>query len=158
MLSVSAVDAKSSFRDDGVVHLPQLLDPEWLELIVLGIDRNVKNPGPYAQRLYPDTERETYLDYCNYGAIPEYRILLQDSPIVDVVADLLGTEQLWLFFEQIGRRNPASPVGPPGTRTPRPGSPRGSTWRASGSPWTPSRPRNHSSSFGARTGDRCTQA
>ncbi len=28
-------------------------------------------------------------------------MLLQDSPIVDVVASILGTEQLWLFFEQV---------------------------------------------------------
>jgi ectoine hydroxylase-related dioxygenase (phytanoyl-CoA dioxygenase family) len=92
---------KETFWQDGVVKLSQALDTEWLRLIELGIARNLKNPGPFAARPYAGTEREMYLDYCNYGSIPEYRILLQDSPIVDIVAGILGTTSLWLFFEQI---------------------------------------------------------
>jgi ectoine hydroxylase-related dioxygenase (phytanoyl-CoA dioxygenase family) len=92
---------QQAFRDDGVVHLPQLLDPEWMALAELGFQRNLATPGPYATKVYPGTEREIYLDYCNYGTIPEFRMLLQDSPIVDFVASILGTGELWLFFEQV---------------------------------------------------------
>jgi len=96
------------FREDGVVHLPQLLHPEWLELISRGIERNLRNPGPYGRRLYADTPREHYLDYLNYDAVPEYQNLLAESPIVDVVAEVLGTERLWLFFEQLWIKEPGA--------------------------------------------------
>jgi ectoine hydroxylase-related dioxygenase (phytanoyl-CoA dioxygenase family) len=98
-------ELRRTFREDGVVHLPRLLEPDWLELAELGFRRNLTMPGPYATKVFPGTEREIYIDYCNYGTIPEFRILLQDSPIVDVVASILGTEQLWLFFEQVWQKS-----------------------------------------------------
>jgi len=94
-------EMKRAFRDDGVVHLRQVLEPTWLELIKNGIRRNMNAPGPYAKRHYKDTPREFYDDYCNYAATPEYQMLLRDSPIVDVVAEILETTNLWLFYEQI---------------------------------------------------------
>jgi ectoine hydroxylase-related dioxygenase (phytanoyl-CoA dioxygenase family) len=94
-------EMRRAFREDGVVHLKQLLEPTWLELIAMGIRRNVNAPGPWRKRHYEGTEREFYDDYCNYAAVPEYRMLLRDSSIPDVVADIMGTESLWLFYEQI---------------------------------------------------------
>ncbi len=94
-------DMKRRFREDGVLHLPQLLEPTWLSLIAIGIRRNVNAPGPYRKRHYQGTAREFYDDYCNYAAVPEYRMLLRDSPLVDVVAEVMETENLWLFYEQI---------------------------------------------------------
>src|ERR1700742_1821393 len=90
-------EMKRRFREDGVVHLPQLLEPTWRGLISTGIRRNVNAPGPYRKRHYEGTEREFYDDYCNYAAIPEYRMLLRDSPLVDVVAEIMQTANLWLF-------------------------------------------------------------
>jgi ectoine hydroxylase-related dioxygenase (phytanoyl-CoA dioxygenase family) len=107
VMAIAAPDAyvtdemKREFRDHGVVHLPQLLDATWLNLIAIGIRRNVNAPGPYRKRHYEGTEREFYDDYCNYAAIPEYRMLLRDSPLVDIVAEIMDTENLWLFYEQI---------------------------------------------------------
>jgi ectoine hydroxylase-related dioxygenase (phytanoyl-CoA dioxygenase family) len=94
-------DIKQTFARDGVVHLPQVLDADWLDLIETGVRRNLLSPGPYMTRAFPDSDREIYIDYLNAGTIPEFRILLQDSPIVDIVATVLGSESLWLFFEQV---------------------------------------------------------
>lgn len=92
---------QQDFRRDGVVFLPQVLDSAWLDLIKAGMKRNVNAPSAYAKTHYEGTEREFYDDYCNFAATPEYRILLRDSPIADVVADVMGSERLWLFYEQI---------------------------------------------------------
>jgi ectoine hydroxylase-related dioxygenase (phytanoyl-CoA dioxygenase family) len=94
-------EMKRQFREDGVVHLPQLLEPTWLELLAAGMRRNLNAPGPYRKRHYEGTEREFYDDYCNYAAVPEYRMLLRDSALADVMAEIMGTENLWLFYEQI---------------------------------------------------------
>lgn len=50
---------------------------------------------------YEGTPRAFIDDYCNYAAIPEYKMLLRESPIVNVVADILGSRELWLFYDQI---------------------------------------------------------
>jgi ectoine hydroxylase-related dioxygenase (phytanoyl-CoA dioxygenase family) len=92
---------RETFWEDGVVHLPHALEPTWIDLVALGIERNLRNPGPFAKHPYKGTEREFYSDECNYHAVPEYRMLLDDSPIAELVAAILGTEQLWLFYDQI---------------------------------------------------------
>lgn len=94
-------DMKRAFWDDGVVVLSQVLEPTWMDLVELGVKRNLRNPGPYSQMHYAGTPREFLDDYCNYHAVPEYRMLLEHSPVVDIVASILGTENLWLFYEQI---------------------------------------------------------
>jgi ectoine hydroxylase-related dioxygenase (phytanoyl-CoA dioxygenase family) len=92
---------RDAFWNEGVVLLPGVLDRTWMDLVALGIDRNLRSPGPFAVHHYEGTPRAFFDDYCNYAAVPEYQMLLRDSPIVDVVADLLGTENLWQFYEQI---------------------------------------------------------
>ncbi len=92
---------REDFWRDGAVLLPGVLDPTWMDLVALGISRNQRNPGPFAVHHYENTPRSFFDDYCNYAAVPEYQMLLRDSPIVDVVADILGTENLWLFYDQI---------------------------------------------------------
>ncbi len=104
---------RQRFEEDGVVHLPGVLSPAWVELLETGIKRNLLHPGPYGRRLYEGTEREIIMDHSNFRVIPEYQILLADSPIVDIVAALLGTENLWLFFDQIWVKEPGA-----GRRTP----------------------------------------
>ena len=92
---------RETFWEDGVVLLPHALEQTWIDLVALGIKRNLRNPGPFAKHAYKGTEREFYSDECNYHAIPEYRMLLDDSPVAELVAAILGTEQLWLFYDQI---------------------------------------------------------
>jgi ectoine hydroxylase-related dioxygenase (phytanoyl-CoA dioxygenase family) len=92
---------RQAFWDDGAVLLPQVLERTWVDLVELGVQRNLRNPGPYFQHHYAGTPRAFIDDYCNYAAIPEYQMLLRWSPIVDVVAAVLGSERLWLFYEQI---------------------------------------------------------
>lgn len=94
-------DIRSRFREDGVVHLPGLLAGEWIELLEAGHRRNMVQPGPYGKVHFADTPREFSEDRCNYFTTPEYQILLRESPLVDVVADVLGSEGLWLHHDQL---------------------------------------------------------
>src|SRR5215213_9035053 len=112
-MTFDAKGAREIWERDGVVHLPQVLPKEWVDLIEVGITRNLQHPGPYGRHLYPDSDREIIMDHSNFRAIPEYQILLSDSPIAEVVASILGTEQLWLFFDQLWVKEPG-----PGRRTP----------------------------------------
>jgi hypothetical protein len=59
--------AREAFRTDGVVHLPGVLHPEWVELIAIGIQRNLAYPSPNAKRLYPGSDREMLMDHTNFA-------------------------------------------------------------------------------------------
>lgn len=91
----------ATFRRDGVVWIPKLLSPAWLSLLEFGLRRNMNNPGPYGLWHWEGEPGSYWDDYCNYAVVPEYQRLLADSPIVDVMAKLLGSEELWLFGDQI---------------------------------------------------------
>ena len=99
--SIVTDEMRKQFREDGVVVLRGLLEPTWLQMIDQGVLRNVKNPGPYQVRYYEGTDREFLMDMCNWFTIPEFRMLCSDSPLVDVIADLLDTQELRMFYDQI---------------------------------------------------------
>lgn len=94
-------EMRKQFREDGVVVLRGALEHTCLQMIDQGIARNLKVPGPFAVRYYEGTEREFLMDMCNWFCIPEYRMLCSDSPLVDYVADLLDTQELRMFYDQI---------------------------------------------------------
>lgn len=94
-------EMRRQFDDDGVVLLRQVLEPTWMDLVELGVERNLRTPGPFATKHYEGTAREFIDDYCNYQTIPEYRMLVERSPIARIVADVMRSERLWLFYEQI---------------------------------------------------------
>jgi hypothetical protein len=90
-----------TFWRDGAVWIPGLLSSAWMGLIAQGIQRNLNNPGPLAKTHFAGQPGEYYDDYVNYHVVPEYQRLLADSPIVDVMAKVLKTRNLWLFCDQI---------------------------------------------------------
>src|ERR1700678_699326 len=102
ILSRVTPEHTEAFKRDGVVQLKQILSKEWLMLLELGIKRNLANPGPEACTIYADSpERSFYDDKMNYGVVPEYQRLLQGSPLVEVAAKVMGSENIWLYYDQI---------------------------------------------------------
>jgi ectoine hydroxylase-related dioxygenase (phytanoyl-CoA dioxygenase family) len=89
------------YAQDGVVYIPQALSSTWLNLIETGIKRNLLNPGPYSTTFFDGEPGAFYGDWCNYENILEYRRLLADSPVADIVAAVLQTKNLWLYYDQI---------------------------------------------------------
>src|ERR1051326_2609389 len=100
-LSLVTDDVVTRFQRDGAVWIPGLLAPAWLSLLELGLKRNMNNPGPHGFWHFAGEPGAFWDDYCNYAAIPEFQRALADSPIVDVMAKLLRSRQLWLFCDQI---------------------------------------------------------
>ena len=110
-------DIIREYAETGVAFIPQALSKSWLKLIELGFNRNMKNPGPYAKWHYEGHPGAFYDDFCNFWSIPEYRMLLKDSPIGDIMRKVLKTENLWLYYDQIFPRKPAPGCRRHGTRT-----------------------------------------
>ena len=81
-----------AYRHDGVVFLPQVIEERWLDLIAIGFERATsRNPGPFAED-YPHgrgRDGRLFMDFYNFFVNPEYRKVLYDSPVVDILADLM---------------------------------------------------------------------
>lgn len=90
-----------TFARDGVLCLRGALCQEWLDLAELAIRRIRNAPGPYATHYFAGEPGEFYDDHVNYAANPELQILLRQSPVADIMKDILQTNRLWLFYDQI---------------------------------------------------------
>jgi ectoine hydroxylase-related dioxygenase (phytanoyl-CoA dioxygenase family) len=88
------------YRADGVVMMPQLLHPEWLTLIELGLQRVMANAGQAKHRFFDDQPGEFIETVRNFDATPEIRRLLFDSPIADVIGALVGSERMWYYSDE----------------------------------------------------------
>jgi ectoine hydroxylase-related dioxygenase (phytanoyl-CoA dioxygenase family) len=90
------------YREQGVVFIPQALEPHWLDLIEIGFLRNMRSPGPFASDYaHGHHDGRFFMDFYNYFVNPEYRKVLIESPIADILGDLMGTTDVWLYYEQI---------------------------------------------------------
>ncbi len=90
-----------AWRDDGVVHLPRTLDAPTLGLAEAMYVWSVANPSPSACRFYRQDPGTFYQDLGHPRAAFEYRKLLTETVIPDLVADLWGTPEVWFLYEQI---------------------------------------------------------
>ena len=104
-------DLKRELHDNGAVCVRGVLDCEWVTLLELGLERNRATPGPYTFRSYAGTDREFFNDTCNFHVIPEYRNLLYYSPVADILAELIDSSELWLYFDNFFlKEGPAAPT------------------------------------------------
>lgn len=89
------------YAEDGVVYLPQLIDPEWLLLIDLGIQRILNSGSPYIQTFFKGLPGEFKDMVRHFDSTPEFQRLLYDSPIADMVGQVIGSDNVWLLFGHV---------------------------------------------------------
>ena len=89
------------FRQDGVVHIAGALDRRAMDLAEEAFSWSLAHPGPAARAVLAGVPGEFYQDHANPNAFAAYRSLLSDTCITDLVAEVLGSEHLWLMYEQV---------------------------------------------------------
>ena len=100
-LGIITPEVIETYRRDGVVFLKQALDPEWLTLIDYGIRRVQHSGSPNIQTFFPGEPGEFQDMVRHFAVTPEFQRLLYDSPIADMAARVLGSENIWLLFDHI---------------------------------------------------------
>lgn len=88
------------YQDVGYAFLPQVIEPKWLDLIAKGIQRNLDNPSPWATS-YQESSGVFVSDHSNFSVNEEFQEVIYDSPIVDYLTELMGTDRSWLYYDQI---------------------------------------------------------
>jgi hypothetical protein len=90
----------AQFQSDGVVLLRQILHPEWLMLLELGLARVLGDSGMIKHKFFAGTEGEFTETVRNFEVAPELQRLLYDSPIPDIMGRLMGSPQVWLYSDE----------------------------------------------------------
>ena len=97
-----------AYRQDGAVLL-QGVFADWVDQLREGVARNMENPGPYG-KVYPAVNGggQFFGDYCNWQQIHEYGEFFKNSPVGEVGAKLMESEQTRIFHEHVLVKEPGS--------------------------------------------------
>lgn len=101
MTARSASDLRVAFQAQGAVHVRGALDPAGLEHAEAAYRWSLENPGPHSGEVLPGVAGSFYQDHANPAAFPAYRPLIMQTPLARLVAEVLGSTNLWLMYEQV---------------------------------------------------------
>ena len=90
-----------TYKENGAVFLEGVIAQPWLDLIEIGFERNLRCPGPFGMEADNKGTGRFFTDHYNFFVNPEYQRLLYDSPIVDILCDLMETEETYLYYDQV---------------------------------------------------------
>lgn len=98
-----------AFERDGAVCLRGLFDPDWLEKLIRGLDKNFADPGPDSTYYTPEGEPGGfYDDYCNWTRIDEYRDFVENSPAGEIVGRLTRSRAVRIYHEHVLVKEPGT--------------------------------------------------
>lgn len=97
-----------TFQRDGVVVIRGLWR-DWVEPLRAGIERNLREPGPYAaENLKPGEGGRFFDDYCNWERIPEFVEVIRQSPAAEVAGDLMQSSRVQMFHDHVLIKEPGT--------------------------------------------------
>ena len=94
-------ELREQYARDGVVFLKQALHPDWLTLIEMGMQRAMANAMQTKHLFYAGEDGEFIETIRNFEIIPEIERLVYDSPIADMISRLIGSDNIWLYSDEM---------------------------------------------------------
>ena len=111
MISKSQIQ---EFSENGAILLKNTFDRDWLRILAEGIEKNRKDPGPYACQYTPqDDEGDFYDDYCNWSRIKEYNNFILNSPAAEIAGCLTQSSEMRIFHEHVLVKEPKTSESTP---------------------------------------------
>ncbi len=99
-LSLITPELKQQFQDDGIIYVPQLIAPEWLQAIEDGWDHIYNETDQTIHKFYDGLEGEFMETVRNHELSPEIQRMMKHSPIADVASKLLDSKEIWLYQDE----------------------------------------------------------
>ena len=97
-----------AYQRDGVVLIEGLF-ADHVEALRGGVARNMAEPGPYAAENLKEGEAGRFFDdYCNWQRIPEFREVIEASPVAQVAAELMRSETAQVFHDHVLVKEPGT--------------------------------------------------
>lgn len=95
------------YSDNGAILIKNAFDLEWLTILKKGLEKNRKDPGPYACQYTPDDdEGDFYDDYCNWNRFEEYKDFVLNSPAAEIAGRLTQSNTIQIFHEHVLIKEP----------------------------------------------------
>ena len=107
--ALASDEVLSDYRRDGAVVLRKAFDKRWLAKLVLGIERNLAQPGPDATNHdLGGGGGRFFEDYCNWPRIPEFRDFVLESPAAALAARFMGSRRVQIFHDHVLVKEPGT--------------------------------------------------
>ena len=91
-----------AYNRDGVVHLPGILDQEWVERIHVAVDRVLDAPGHRGMDMNTESSPGRFaFDIFMWVRDPDFRALAFESPLAEMAAKGMGSPTanfMWDFL------------------------------------------------------------
>ena len=98
-----------TFQRDGAICLRRKFDQKWLDVIAVGIERNLSAPSDYAESLSSKgSSARFFSDYCNWRDIPEFRAFVYDSPAAEIAGRLMGSDKAIFYHDHLLIKEPGT--------------------------------------------------
>jgi ectoine hydroxylase-related dioxygenase (phytanoyl-CoA dioxygenase family) len=89
-----------AFEQDGAVILRGMYGQRWIRLVEAGIERDLKDPGPYGRvQSGPDDPGRFFTDYYMWRRIPELKRFALEGPGGAIAARLTRSQQINYFYD-----------------------------------------------------------
>ena len=112
-MSVITEDEIAAYQRDGAVCVRGLFR-DWVEVIAAGIERNMREPGPYASESVRAGEPGSFFDdYCNWERIPEFYRVVHESPAARVAAAAMRSRTAQFFHDHVLAKEPGTQKATP---------------------------------------------
>lgn len=99
MLDTTAI---STFAENGVICVPNVLEKKWLTLLRDGIEKNNLDRGPWSCEYTQTGQSGNFWDdYCNWQRFSEYQKVLFESPLAKLAQQVMETSEVRLFHEHV---------------------------------------------------------
>jgi ectoine hydroxylase-related dioxygenase (phytanoyl-CoA dioxygenase family) len=103
----------ADYRRDGAVCLRGVF-ADWVDTIAAGIERNMRDPGPYAAESVRGDEGGSFFDdYCNWQRIAEFRDVVERSPAAAVAARIMDSQTAQFFHDHVLVKEPGTQKATP---------------------------------------------
>jgi ectoine hydroxylase-related dioxygenase (phytanoyl-CoA dioxygenase family) len=94
-------DTVAAFRRDGAACLRGVFT-DWVDVIREGIERNRREPGPYAAESVRAGEPGSFFDdYCNWQRIPAFERMVRQSPAAEIAATHMASRTAQFFHDHV---------------------------------------------------------
>jgi ectoine hydroxylase-related dioxygenase (phytanoyl-CoA dioxygenase family) len=106
-------DEIAAYQRDGAVCVRGLFR-DWVDVIEAGIERNMREPGPYAaESVRPGEPGSFFDDYCNWERIPELRRVVLESAAAQVAAAAMRSRTAQFFHDHVLVKEPGTQKATP---------------------------------------------
>jgi ectoine hydroxylase-related dioxygenase (phytanoyl-CoA dioxygenase family) len=89
---------REAFKRDGAVRLRGATSAAWVDQLRQGVERNIREPGPFFRRLSePGQPGDFLIDMWSRERVPEFRAYIETSGVAEIAATALGEPQARLL-------------------------------------------------------------